>query len=77
MYDHDRAIDRIETALRLEPFCLCGQPTTIVARDGAIRLECPTMTAPRGTVGRLFRLVVAPTHVSRVVIDSELAELAA
>lgn len=77
MNQHDRTIDRIETALRLEPFCACGEPATIVARDGAIRLECPTLATPRGSVGRLLSLVVGAAHVSRVVIDGELAAIAA
>jgi hypothetical protein len=77
MNDQYRTIDRIETAIQNEPFCACGQPSTIVARDGALRLECPTVSAPRGSLGRLLSLVLAPAHLSQVVIDGELAGLAA
>ncbi len=72
-----RTIDRIETAIQNEPFCVCGEPTTIVSRDGAIRLECPTLSVPRGSMGRLLSLVLGPAHLSQVVIDEELARLAA
>ena len=77
MMNHDQTIDRIEAAIGRDPFCACGEPTTIVARDGAIRLECPTLSAPRGSVGRLLDLVLGPAHLSQVVIDGELAGLAA
>ena len=77
MNNQYRTIDRIETAIQNEPFCVCGEPTTIVARDGAIRLECPTLGARRGSVGRFLSLVLGPAHLSQVVIDGELAGLAA
>lgn len=77
MNDQYRTIDRIETALGREPFCACGEPTTIVARGGAIRLECPTVGVPRGSVGRLLNLVLSPAHISQIVVDAELALLAA
>lgn len=68
--NHDRSIvDYIERAIDARPWCPCGWHTTLVWRDGAIWLECASVTEAAGALARLVAWVSAPTHVHTRLID--------
>ena len=62
------ALDLIESATRSTPYCACGEPTDVIARDGEIWLDCATLREDKGAVRRLLTLDFA-THVSRPIVD--------
>ena len=66
-----RALDLIESAIRSQPFCPCGQPTDAVTRDGEIWLDCVTLREDKGVIRRLMTLDFA-THVSRPLVADPL-----
>ena len=69
MSNNQEALDQIEVAFRAEPFCPCGEPTTVVARGGGLQLVCVTRAGPRRRPGRwLDRVDVA--HVSRTIVEA-------
>jgi hypothetical protein len=74
MSDNGTAIAAIERAERETPFCGCGEPTSPIARDGVIWLECVTSNEPKGNpIARLLGSIVASSHVRRYIIEDEQA----
>jgi len=71
-----RALDLIESAIRSQPYCPCGEPTDAVARDGEIWLDCVTLREDKGVLQRLMTLDFA-THLSRPVVADPAALMAA
>ena len=77
MMTNDRALERIEDAIRTTPRCVCGEPNVPVAHGDDIWLECATLSEPKGILHRLISLDFAVGHMARVIVDGELAEAAA
>lgn len=76
MMTNSAALELIESALRADSFCPCGQPTTIVARGDELHLVCISLEAAHGRLGRLLnRLDI--THVSRMILRDSIVERAA
>ena len=75
MNDNDRQIvELIERANDAEPICPCGRHTTPVWRDGAVWLECSSLTEPRdGGLQKLMAIVTALTHTRTRIVDVPLA----
>jgi hypothetical protein len=70
------ALDLIESAIRSTPYCVCGEPTDAIAREGEIWLDCVTLREEKGIVRRLLSLDFVP-HVSRPIVDDHAVALAA
>ena len=68
MFDHARAVDRIERAIDHEPYCpVCGASTSIVDEDGLLVLRCSATIEPEGLVARLGAAMLP--HLRRSVLD--------
>jgi hypothetical protein len=68
MEDQAWVLTLLETAQRDRPTCeACYAPTTPVARDGALWLECSTIQRPRPLIRRLLN----PTgpHTQRLLLE--------
>ena len=64
MVDYQTVLLTIESAERDTPRCSCGRPTVPVAQDdGALWLECSSLTEPKGTLRRLLELSSAHTRL--------------
>ncbi len=64
-------VDRIERAVEARPFCACGRHTVAVWRDGAVWLECASLSKPRnGLLGRLAAAVTDPMHVRDCIVEA-------
>ena len=64
MVDYQTVLLTIESAERDTPRCSCGRPTIPVAQaDGAVWLECTSLTEPKSAVRRLFDLSGAHTRL--------------
>jgi len=74
---NEHALDLIETAMRQDPWCPCGEPTTVVARDGLILLECRTVAEARSPVRRLVAAAFAPAHLARPIVEDPALAAAA
>jgi hypothetical protein len=79
MTDNRQIVEMIERANDAEPACPCGRHTTPVWRDGAVWLECASLSQPRdGFLERLVATVTAAAHThSRIVDAPPLRERAA
>ncbi len=65
-----QVVDLIERANDARPFCACGSHTTPVWRDGAVWLECASLSEPReGRLRRILAAVTAPTHTHERIVD--------
>jgi hypothetical protein len=68
MLTNQKLLERIEDAGRVSPFCTyCWSPTTIVERDGALWLECSTLSERRGGLRALLTLDFASRHTQREI----------
>ena len=76
MLTNDEALERIEAAFSSEPLCPCGEPTTVIARGGDLRLVCATQD---GALRRILRWRSRPDvrHVSRVIAEDAVLDDAA
>ena len=71
MTDNSRIVDLIERANDARPFCACGRHTTPVWRDGAVWLECVSLSEPHeGRLARIVAAVTARTHTHDRIIDA-------
>ena len=77
MMTNDQALELIESALRTEPFCPCGEPTTIVTKGDELRLACASLNVAGGSLRRHLRVRFDLGHVSRVILQDPIVELAA
>ena len=74
MTTNDQLVERIERAMTATPICgLCGQPTRITEREGAIWLECSSLTEPRDRLRSLLRFDFPRFHVQQPVIELDVA----
>ena len=75
----DQALTALEFAERETPVChLCGQVTAPVAHaDGSVWLECPSATASKAGLRRLFSLDFVGGHTRRLVVESAATRRAA
>ena len=68
-HDH-QLVDMIERANDADPYCSCGSHNTPVWRDGAVWLECASLSKPRqGRVARFLAAVSAGTHARTRIVD--------
>jgi hypothetical protein len=71
MINNRQVVDLIERANDAEPVCLCGRHTTPVWRDGAVWLECASLSQPReGMLQRVLGAVTAPAHTHTRIVDA-------
>jgi hypothetical protein len=71
--DNTRALDLIEREWAMEPNCVCGRWTEPVSRDGAVWLECSTLSAPPTGWSRLLTTITGRMHTRRPVVELCLA----
>lgn len=73
--NNDRQIvDLIERTNDAKPSCPCGRHTTTVWRDGAVWLECVSLSRPHeGRVARILAGISAPTHLREHIVDVRAA----
>ena len=77
MMTNEQALDRIETALAVDPVCACGRGTTVVTAGDELRLVCPTLEAiPQHGIRRLLAARLELTHVSRTILRDPIVGLA-
>jgi len=70
MIDNWSALDRMEYAERETPFCICGQPMSLVARPDGIWLECASLPEPDGgRIARLLAAFAAGGHTRQLVVE--------
>ncbi len=70
MIENRQIVETIERANDAQPFCPCGSHTMPVWRDGAVWLECASLTEPReGRLQRVLAAVTAPAHVHQRIVD--------
>jgi hypothetical protein len=70
MINNYQIVDIIERANDAQPVCPCGRHTTPVYRDGAVWLECSSLTTPReGFVQRAIASVTAFAHTHARIVD--------
>ena len=70
MINDHQIVDVIERASDDQPVCPCGRHTTPVFRDGAVWLECSSLTRPReGRVQRAIAAVTAFAHIHARIVD--------
>ncbi len=68
MLSNQDLLERIEDAERLVPVCdQCGSPTTVVERDNALWIECPTLASRRSGLRSLLTLDFASLHTRRPI----------
>lgn len=71
MTDNRQIVEMIERANDAEPACPCGRHTTPVWRDGAVWLECSSLSQPReGYLQRLVAAVTAAAHTHARIVDA-------
>ena len=71
MKDQGWVLAYLETAQRELPTCqVCYAPTTPVARDGAVWLECSAVQRERPFLRRLVNLDFPSLHTRRLLIDA-------
>ncbi len=68
--EQERALERIESAEREGPNCVCGAYMVAVARDGTLWLECSSVQHHRGGLtGLLGRFMDILGHSRRRVME--------
>ena len=67
--ENQRAVDRIESAERSAPYCLCGAHTLAVAEGNHVWLECSSQVAPRQGLGGLVARLTAFGHTRRLIME--------
>ena len=71
MNNNRQIVDLIERANDAEPVCPCGRHTTPVWRDGAVWLECTSLSEPRdGFLRRALAAVTAMAHTRARIVDA-------
>ena len=71
MINNRQVVDLIERANDAQPACPCGRHTTPVWRDGAVWLECASLSQPRESwLLRIVAAVTAPSHVHTRIVDA-------
>ncbi len=74
MSDRTRLIDLIERAERDQPSCpQCGAMLIATERDGALWLECPTLSESRPFLRQLIRLDFEAAHGRRLLLTADEA----
>lgn len=70
MINNHQIVDIIERANDAQPICPCGRHTTPVYRDGAVWLECSSLTKPRESlVHRAIASVTSFAHTHAHIVD--------
>ena len=71
MNNNRQIVDLIERANDAQPACPCGGHTTPVWRDGAVWLECASLSQPRdGFLQRIYAVVTALAHTRARIVDA-------
>ncbi len=74
MIENSQVVDLIERANDAQPLCPCGRHTTPVYRDGAVWLECASLSEPRdGYLQRIVAAVTTLAHVHARIVDVPFA----
>jgi hypothetical protein len=72
--ENRNALERIEYAERLMPFCVCGQPMTPAGRPDGIWLECTSRTDESDNpIVRMLSTISGPLHSRRWIIEADAA----
>ncbi len=70
MLDKAHVLDVLEQAQLKTPFCaVCMSPTSPVARDGAIWLECASLQEDRTFLRKLLALDFGAAHTRRLILE--------
>lgn len=72
IYDRD-SVDLIERSNDAQRYCACGKHTMPVWRNGAIWLDCASLTEPsQGRLGRLRAALTSYTHTHEHLLEAPL-----
>jgi hypothetical protein len=68
---HNRdLVETIENAHDAQPFCSCGRHTSPVWRDGAVWLDCASISDTRETrLARILYAVTALSHTHERIVE--------
>jgi hypothetical protein len=78
MIDNRQVVDLIERANDAQPMCPCGRHTTPIYRDGAVWLECASLSEPReGYLQRVLATISVLAHTHARIVDVPLTADAA
>jgi hypothetical protein len=69
MIDHRQVVDLIERANDAQPMCPCGRHTTPVWLDGAVWLECASLSEPRKGLQRVVAAISVLAHTHARIVD--------
>ena len=70
MIDNPQVVDLIERASDAQPMCPCGRHTTPIWRDGAVWLECASLTEPpTGRLARVMATLSTLAHTRARIVD--------
>ena len=70
MIDNPQVVDLIERASDAQPMCPCGRHTTPIWRDGAVWLECASLTEPpTGRLARVIATLSTLAHTRARIVD--------
>lgn len=73
MIDNRQVVDLIERANDAQPMCPCGRHTTPVFRDGAVWLECASLSEARdGYLARVVAALSVLVHTHARIVDVPL-----
>lgn len=64
-----RAVDRIESAERSAPYCLCGAHMLAVAEGDQVWLECSSQVTPKHGLGGLLARLTAFGHTRWLIME--------
>lgn len=71
MNNERQVVDLIERANDAQPACPCGRHTTPVWRDGAVWLECASLSQSHdGFLQRVIATMTAPAHTRVRIVDA-------
>jgi len=70
MYDRDRLVELVESAMDTHQRCpVCGAPNVIAEVDGDLVLRCAGAAAPTNVLARIGAVVLP--HEYRRIVDRE------
>lgn len=76
--ENQRAVERIESAERESPHCLCGASMIAAAHDGSVWLECVDQPAKgSGITGFIASIKRSLGHTRRIIMELPTADRAA
>jgi hypothetical protein len=71
--ENERAVDTIERAERLAPYCTCGRHMLAVAEGSVIWLECSSLIEPKVGIRARLAWLTALNHKRQKIMELPVA----